>query len=76
MDSHDLDRLLHFLWAEDRHNFKEELTRVKLHLYLLFLAFTVAQTGCVIESDAYRHSNEAILYKVCYVVSVFIIYIS
>ncbi|KFY66947.1 hypothetical protein V496_01840 [Pseudogymnoascus sp. VKM F-4515 (FW-2607)] len=63
MASQDLDTLLHFLWAKDQHIFRQELTRVKLHLYLLILAYTAARTGAVIVSDAYRNSNEALLYK-------------
>ena len=36
-DSQDLEMLLRYLWLEDKHNFRHEIDRVKLHLYLLLL---------------------------------------
>jgi hypothetical protein len=67
VDSQDLEMLLHYLWAEDKHNFRQELDRVKLHLYLLLLAYTAARPGAIIVLDAYRNSNEALTYRVSYI---------
>ncbi len=63
-DSHDLDVLIDYLWVHDQHAFKQESDRVKLHLYLLILAFTASRPGAVVVSDAYRNSGESLTYRV------------
>lgn len=63
-DTQDLDALIHHLWAEDKHTYRQEFDRVKLAFYLLLLAYTAARPGAVIVSDAYRNSNQALSYRV------------
>ncbi|KFZ20126.1 hypothetical protein V501_00286 [Pseudogymnoascus sp. VKM F-4519 (FW-2642)] len=62
-DSQDLEVLIRYLWVEDKHSFRNQLDRVKLHFFLLCLAYTVARAGAVVVSDSYRNSNEAITYR-------------
>ncbi|CZR64905.1 uncharacterized protein PAC_14805 [Phialocephala subalpina] len=61
----DVEEQIHFLWAEDDRWFYYERTRVQIAFYLLLLTFTAARPGCVVVSDGYRNSNEALTYKVC-----------
>jgi hypothetical protein len=63
-DSQDLEMLIHYLWVEDKHSFRNQLDRVKLHFFLLCLTYTIARLGVVVISDSYRNSNEAITYRV------------
>ncbi|KAL5351917.1 hypothetical protein ACLOAV_003779 [Pseudogymnoascus australis] len=62
-DSQDLEVLICYLWVEDKHSFRNQLNLVKLHFFLLCLAYTVARAGAVVVSDSYRNSNEAITYR-------------
>jgi hypothetical protein len=63
-DSQDLEVLIRYLWVEDKHSFRNQLDLVKLHFFLLCLAYTVARAGAVVVSDSYRNSNEAMTYRV------------
>ncbi|KAF8847345.1 hypothetical protein BDZ45DRAFT_681948 [Acephala macrosclerotiorum] len=59
----DIEEYLHFLWAEDDRWYNYERTRVQIAFYILLLTFTAARPGCVVVSDGYRNSNEALTYK-------------
>ena len=52
------------MWKEDSHKFRRGLDRIKLHFYILLLAYTAARPGAIIESSAYARTNEALTYRV------------
>jgi hypothetical protein len=62
--SQDLDVLLHYLWIEDQHVYRQAHSRIQMALYLLILSYTAARIGAVVVSDAYRKSNQALKFRV------------
>ena len=59
-----MEDLIISMWKEESHRFRRDLDRIKLHFYILLLAYTAAQPGAIIESSAYAHTNEALTYRV------------
>ena len=57
--------MLHYHWKFDNEIFPFERERVQLATVLLFLAYTGAKPGAIVESSAggIRGSNEALLYR-------------
>ena len=63
-DGRDIEDLIIFMWKDDSHKFRRDLDRIKLHFYILLLAYTAAWPGAIIESSAYARTNEALTYRV------------
>jgi hypothetical protein len=55
---------LTYLWSYDPYEFAHPRCRVQLSLVILILVYTGARPGTIIESSAYRGTNEALKYKV------------
>jgi hypothetical protein len=58
---------LYYHWIFDTELFTFERERVQLPAVLLFLAYTGARPGAIVESGSagIRHTNAALLYKDC-----------
>jgi hypothetical protein len=63
-DALDVVWLLTYLWCYDKHEFRHPRYRVQLSLISLLIVYTGARGGSIVESSAYRGSNEAMCYKV------------
>lgn len=63
-DQLDAALMLNFLWCYDQYIFRHPRQLVQLSLILLLLIYTGARPGSIVESSAYRGSNEALCYKV------------
>ncbi|KAH8595168.1 hypothetical protein B0O99DRAFT_687011 [Bisporella sp. PMI_857] len=62
-DALDIGWLLTYLWCYDIHEFRHPRYRVQLSFMLLLITYTGARPGTIIESSAYRGSNQAMRYK-------------
>ena len=56
---------IHYVWIYDTESFTHERERVQLVTVMLWLAFTGARPGGIVESgcDGIRGTNEAVRYK-------------
>lgn len=64
----DIEYLLHRLFGEDNHDYVHEWARVQIGSSLSLFAGSGARAGAIIESSAYRDSNECLYYKVGYII--------
>lgn len=62
-DQLDVAWLLTYLWCYDEFEYSNPRQRVQLSFILLIIIYTGTRPGTVVESSAYRGSNEAICYK-------------
>lgn len=60
----DLTRLMEHLWCFDDHEYLHERYRVQLSFILILFAACGARAGAIVESSAYKGSNDALAYKV------------
>ncbi|KAI9730600.1 MAG: hypothetical protein M1835_003565, partial [Candelina submexicana] len=60
---YDFAVLLEQLWKYDDHDYLHERYRVQLNFILLLFTATGARAGAIVESNSYRHSNHALMYK-------------
>jgi hypothetical protein len=60
----DMDILQGHLFVEDNHDYKHERARVQTGSSLSLFASSGARAGAVVESSAYRDSNECLYYRV------------
>jgi hypothetical protein len=60
----DIDYLLRGLFGDDWHDYKHERARVQVGSALALFSGSGARAGAVVESSAYRHSNECLYYRV------------
>lgn len=63
----DMDILQRHLFIDDCHDYKHERARVQTGSSLALFAGSGARAGAIVESSAYRHSNECLYYRVCLV---------
>lgn len=56
--------LQNHLFVDDCHDYKHERARVQIGSSLSLFAGSAARAGSIVESSAYRKSNECLLYKV------------
>jgi hypothetical protein len=61
----DIDYLLRHLFVDDCYDYVHERARVQIGSSLSLFAGSGARVGAVIESSAYRKSNECLYYRVC-----------
>jgi hypothetical protein len=61
----DIDYLLRHLFVDDGHDYVHERVRVQTASSLSLFAGSGARAGAVVESSAYRESNECLYYRVC-----------
>jgi hypothetical protein len=61
----DLDLLLRHLFEEDDHDYIHERYRFQEAFALSLFSNSAARAGAIVESSAYRGSNECLYYKVC-----------
>ena len=52
-----------YLWTLDAHIYPIERQRIQQSFILLLIALTTVRPGALVESNGYRESNEALLYK-------------
>jgi hypothetical protein len=60
----DIDYLLRGLFGDDSHDYKHERARVQTGSALALFSGSGARAGAVVESNAYRKSNECLYYRV------------
>jgi len=63
-DALDVAWLLTYLWYYDKHEFRHPRVRTQLGFILQLIIYTGSRPGAIVESSAYRGSNEAMCYKV------------
>ena len=60
---HTLMGMLHYHWTFDTTRFPLERERLQMPTVLLFLAYTGARPGAIVESTSYRKTGQALLYR-------------
>lgn len=55
--------LLHHLLVEDNTVFAHERYRVQLHFIMLIMAYTSSRAGALVESTAYKGTNQGLIYS-------------
>lgn len=61
----DIDYLLRHLFVDDHHDYVHERVRMQTGSSLSLFAGSGARAGAIVESSAYRKSNECLYYRVC-----------